>query len=231
MTQPDRSTAPLSQWSRIGGRLCLDFVNTVGWRLTEQPKEWLPSYGDLVTWSLQAGVLARARANELRRLARGKQEEAASTLARARELREALYVLLDGWRQGRSAPAGELRLLNEELDGAPGRLHLRWQQGGFVWEEENSAVRLERMIWPIAWSASELLTTGEPHRLKLCAGEGCGWFYLDESRNRSRRWCSMSDCGNREKARRHYARSKGSTGSATRSRSSGGAGARRKATS
>jgi predicted RNA-binding Zn ribbon-like protein len=229
MTQSDRSTAALSQLNRIGGRLCLDFVNTVGWRLTNRPNEWLQSYSDLVTWSVQAGVLGRARADELRRLARRKQEEAASTLARSLELREALYVLLDRWRQGRSATAEELRLLNQELDRAPGRLHLRWQQNGFVWEEEHSAVRLERVIWPIVWSASDLLTTGEPNRLKLCAGEGCGWVYLDESRNRSRRWCSMSDCGNREKARRHYARSKGPAGRASKSRSPRGAGARRKA--
>ena len=231
MTQSDRPTTPLSQLNRIGGRLCLDFVNTVGWRLTNRPNEWLRSYADIVTWSLQGGVLHRTHANELRRLARRKEEKATSTLVRARELREALYLLFDRWRQRRSAPPVELRLLNRELDGAPERSHLRSEQGGLVWEEERSAVRLERVIWPIVWSASELLTTGEPHRLKLCAGEGCGWVYLDESRNRSRRWCSMSDCGNREKARRHYARSKGSAGRATKSRSSRGGGARRKARS
>ncbi len=229
MTQPDRPAARLSRLSRIGGRLCLDFVNTVGWRFTTRPNEWLRSYSDLVNWSLQTGVLDRAQANELLRLARGTEEEAASTLARARKLREALYLLLDRWRRGRSEAEGELRLLNQELGRAPERLRLRWQKSGFVWEEKLSPVCLERVIWPIAWSASELLTTGVPQRLKLCAGEGCGWFYLDESRNRSRRWCSMSDCGNREKARRHYARSKGSAGSATKSRGSGAVGARRKA--
>ena len=229
MTQAEAPTTRLSQLSRIGGRLCLDFVNTVGWRLTNQPSEWLGSYTDIVTWCFEAGVLDRTHANDLRRLARRKPEDAVSTLARAKELREALFVLLDKWRRGRPATQEELRLLNRELDRAPERLHLRWQQGGFIWKEKPSAVRLERVIWPILGSASELLTTGEPNRLKLCAGEGCGWIYLDESRNRSRRWCSMSDCGNREKARRHYARNKGPARRATKS--SRGAGARRKASS
>jgi len=45
--------------------------------------------------------------------------------------------------------------------------------------------------------------------VRICeatATDGCGWLFLDETRNRSRRWCSMKDCGNRAKARRHYRR-------------------------
>ena len=37
----------------------------------------------------------------------------------------------------------------------------------------------------------------------------CTWIFLDETKNHSRRWCSMRDCGNRAKARRHYERAKG----------------------
>ncbi len=56
------------------------------------------------------------------------------------------------------------------------------------------------------WSAADLLTTAELALVGECAGEGCSWLFLDTSRNRSRLWCSMEDCGNRAKARRHYAR-------------------------
>jgi predicted RNA-binding Zn ribbon-like protein len=64
------------------------------------------------------------------------------------------------------------------------------------------------MLWPVARSAADLLTSQEQSRVRECAASDCGWLFLDLSRNRSRRWCDMETCGNRTKARRHYARSK-----------------------
>jgi predicted RNA-binding Zn ribbon-like protein len=64
------------------------------------------------------------------------------------------------------------------------------------------------MLWPIVDAAADLLVRGEPERIKTCGSATCGWLFLDLSRNRSRRWCDMKDCGNRAKARRHYARRK-----------------------
>jgi predicted RNA-binding Zn ribbon-like protein len=46
-------------------------------------------------------------------------------------------------------------------------------------------------------------------RLKVCPGVECGWAFYDHSRNRSGRWCSMSICGGRAKARAHYRRRRG----------------------
>jgi len=62
----------------------------------------------------------------------------------------------------------------------------------------------------VARSAAELLTSQKLGRVKVCAGEGCGWIFLDESRNGSRRWCDSRDCGNRERVRRHLARRRAS---------------------
>nr|WP_264085191.1 CGNR zinc finger domain-containing protein [Kibdelosporangium phytohabitans] len=47
-----------------------------------------------------------------------------------------------------------------------------------------------------------------------CSGPGCGWLFIDRTRNRSRQWCSSKDCGNRERARRHYRRSRGNSDAA-----------------
>jgi predicted RNA-binding Zn ribbon-like protein len=68
---------------------------------------------------------------------------------------------------------------------------------------------LDGMLAPIAWSAVELLRGGELDRVKTCGKESCGWLFVDRSRNRSRRWCDMSDCGNAEKARRFHQRRAG----------------------
>jgi predicted RNA-binding Zn ribbon-like protein len=62
------------------------------------------------------------------------------------------------------------------------------------------------MLWPIASSAADLLTSERLKKVRLCEAKTCTWLFLDESRNHSRRWCDMKVCGNREKARRHYQR-------------------------
>jgi len=63
---------------------------------------------------------------------------------------------------------------------------------------------LDQLLPPIAWSAAELLRDPALTRVKCCSGRTCGWLFVDSSKNHSRRWCEMKDCGNREKARRHY---------------------------
>lgn len=65
---------------------------------------------------------------------------------------------------------------------------------------------LERILWPIAQSAAELLTSSELGTVRLCEAPDCAWLFLDQSCNRSRRWSDMKVCGNRQKARRHYQR-------------------------
>jgi predicted RNA-binding Zn ribbon-like protein len=56
----------------------------------------------------------------------------------------------------------------------------------------------------VALSALALLQPQKAGRIRICAN--CSWLFLDESRNRSRIWCDMAVCGNRQKARRHYRR-------------------------
>ena len=78
-----------------------------------------------------------------------------------------------------------------------------WERGG-----EDGGGPLERPLWPVARSAAELLTSAKLGRVKVCGGEGCGWMFLDESRNASRKWCESRDCGNRERVRQYLARKK-----------------------
>jgi predicted RNA-binding Zn ribbon-like protein len=82
--------------------------------------------------------------------------------------------------------------------------------GGFEWKWAGDEDALDRMVWPVARSAADVLVSDEGSRVRRCAGESCHWFFLDSGRNRSRRWCDMRDCGNRAKARRLNARKKAS---------------------
>ena len=62
----------------------------------------------------------------------------------------------------------------------------------------------------IAISAADLLTATDQDRIKQCPGERCGWVFYDTTRNRSRRWCEDSQCGNRARAKRYYERHRAS---------------------
>jgi predicted RNA-binding Zn ribbon-like protein len=80
-------------------------------------------------------------------------------------------------------------------------------KNGFTWDTNGKKDELDWMLKPVVRSAAELLTSDELTRVKECADDkGCGWLFLDKSRNRSRRWCDMKDCGNRAKAKRFYER-------------------------
>ena len=73
-----------------------------------------------------------------------------------------------------------------------------------------------QLLWLVAKSAVELLTSSDLHQVKECPGnKGCGWLFLDTSKNGSRQWCSMEGCGSRAKRRRQYGRLRRATLSAS----------------
>ena len=194
------------EFDRSGGRLCLDFANTVSDR-PAAPEDHLQRYGDLVAWARQAGLLDRPRAQLLERQASPRPAAAEAVLQRARALREILYRLLSAAAAGRVAPDA-LLALNAVLPAALSHRRLVAGPAGFRWEWQRLPDGLDAMLWPVAHSAAELLASEERTALRECAADTCGWLFLDHSRNHSRRWCDMKVCGNRVKARRHYERSR-----------------------
>ncbi len=192
----------------VAGRLCLDFVNTLdGSRETGETQEKLVSYGDLVAWGREAGVVTEREARTLLREAARNPGGAARALARARALREAVYEIFYAVAHGRRAPSKtDLAVLNAELSEAMAQSRVVRTDDGFGWDWSTKDEALERVIWPVARSAAELLTSGEVGRTRVCEAGDCSWLFMDLSKNRSRRWCDMKNCGNRAKSRRHYER-------------------------
>jgi predicted RNA-binding Zn ribbon-like protein len=200
---------PLASLNVVGGRLCLDFVNTVDTHDT-YIDEKLAGYADLVWWALRVGVLDDAAAAPLFAAAEADPSRAAEVLASALELREALYRLFAAALGGDEPDDADVAVLNAALSRTLGHLRVEPGAGEFGWGWEEGA-QLERVLWPVVRDAAELLVSGELRRVGKCCGDNCDWLYLDTSRNRSRRWCDMQSCGNRAKARRHYHRAKGGT--------------------
>jgi predicted RNA-binding Zn ribbon-like protein len=206
----------LMLWDEAGlrlrtGRLCLDFCNTVEWHAGPSPVERIDTYADLSDWARQVGLLSQAASERLARHAQRHARAAEAVRGRAITLREAVYRTLAAHAHGRVPDPADLAVLNVELPQALARARLRL--GGvayrLTWDLDGEA--LDGLLWPIAYSAANLLATPELlARVGQCADDrGCGWLFLDMTKNRSRRWCDMKDCGNRAKARRHYQRVRG----------------------
>jgi predicted RNA-binding Zn ribbon-like protein len=201
----------------IGGALCLDFVNTVDPRHAPGRREYLDSYPALVAWGSHTGAIDADQAERLRQAAAAQPAEADRVLGRAIRLREALYPLFSQADRRRRPEPEDLGVLQAELARALASFRLSWSPAGFGWGWDQASSGLDRVLWPVAWSAADLLAQGPLERIRECPGQGtCGWLFLDLSKNASRRWCDMRVCGNRAKARRHYART---LGPANRSRS------------
>jgi predicted RNA-binding Zn ribbon-like protein len=192
------------------GRLCLDFANTAEWHASDHPIEELVHYSDLVTWARTVGLLAEDEAQRLRDAAAHRPDGAAAMLDRAITLREALYRIFSAVAAGGWPHTDDLAVLNAALSEALAHLSLAMRADGFAWEWIGDEEALDQMLWPVARSAADLLTWEELDRVGECADDrGCGWLFIDTSKNHTRQYCGYS-CANRAKAQRHYARSKAS---------------------
>jgi predicted RNA-binding Zn ribbon-like protein len=190
----------------IGGALCLDFANTL-YGHAEAIHEYLFDYRDLVLWSHHASVLSAEKIEIL--LSKGEQvpTESEAVFRQAIQIRETIFHVFASVAQNESLRGDELTKLHQSWLEHQSHSILLVTEPGFElgWADGDA---LDSMLWPITRSAMELLVSDELARVKQCGR--CDWLFLDRSRNRSRRWCSMDACGNRIKMARRYKRHKGS---------------------
>lgn len=191
------------QFDLCADHLALDFANTMTERHMPEPVERLPAYSDLVDFARQRGLIDQPRADAL--VARGTRHpvRAGRVRAQAIELREAIYRMFAAVARGQGAGQDDLDRLNAEM----GRLRLR-PNLSLGWAQESGS--LDDFLGAVVLAAVELASIEEERsRVRICEAPDCDWLFYDGSRNRSRRWCDMRQCGNRMKARRHYQRSRG----------------------
>jgi predicted RNA-binding Zn ribbon-like protein len=194
--------------SLLGGRPCLDFVNTLDWRGTDHPVEFLHSYHDLVVWSRHAGTISDQEAHQLSQKAKIEPSLAAAVLQNAIELRETICRIFASIAEGLPVAEADLTIFNRHLGATMQSSKIIQHKQDFVWNTVGDSGKLERILHPLVRSAADLLVSAERKRVKKCGDPACGWLFLDISRNRSRRWCDMRDCGNRAKASRFYKKRK-----------------------
>ena len=197
------------EFDLTGGHPALNLANTVSRRSDpERRREHLESYADFVSFARQSALLSSKQANELNHSIRQHETAARQVFRRTLVLREALYRVFSAIAQDRPPGSQDLRTINDFAVDALQHRTLTGVNGEYRWEWRSDAKNsFERALWPIAQSAADLLTSEELKNVRFCEAEDCEWLFLDNSRNRSRRWCDMKSCGNRAKARRHYERS------------------------
>jgi predicted RNA-binding Zn ribbon-like protein len=190
----------------VGGAPCLDFANTSNGRGTPLRQEHLRSYDLLLVWAEHAAVIPPAERRRLARQAAQQPRAAARVLRRALALREGIHAIGVALAAGARPPTAALAVVNREFAAAMAQARLRPADGGFVWDFAGAPPALDSVLRPLARSAAELLLAPRRGRVKQCPGHGCGWIFLDLTKNRNRRWCEMEVCGSRAKVRRYRER-------------------------
>jgi predicted RNA-binding Zn ribbon-like protein len=176
--------------------LCLTFANTRYWRGTAAPTDELQSADEVLRWAAKAGHLPAAMVKGFGR--------PAALLEEAIELREIIHRCFAKVAAGRTPTEDDLGALNAALMEAPLRQRVRVNG----WDVGFPEPWITTLLAPVLWSAADLLVGPQLSRVRQCANPACGWLFLDTSKGGNRRWCSMSACGNRAKAHRHYLRQK-----------------------
>jgi predicted RNA-binding Zn ribbon-like protein len=193
---------PIETYELVGGHICLDFANTLGDARGRGERDKIEGYRDLLVFARRVGAIDSDAERALAREASRRPAEADRIVAEARALRRAIFALF--YPEPDRAEAA-LAVVDAAVARARRHQHLVATADGYALALEPDDMALDRPLWSIALSAAELLQSPSRARVHACDNTAsCTWLFVDESKNRSRRWCSMRDCGNRVKAQRHY---------------------------
>ena len=198
----------------IGGALALDFANTVSGRDSDSHLEHLRAPEHVVLWAEHAGIVDSPTARLLMDRLAEKDPAFGNLFADALALREAIHRVTSALANRVKPAQPDLAVIKDACARAIAAAELTPNAEGFRWTWPTDSPRPEMLLGPVALSAAGLLRESDLSRIKQCAGEHCGWVFFDLTKNKSRRWCEMSVCGNRAKAKRFARKTK--TGGADR---------------
>jgi predicted RNA-binding Zn ribbon-like protein len=197
----------LGEFQLVAGHLALDFANTLDYRYDPDRRiDLLPSYERFLAFCRQSEVVTAA---QMRKLLGGLSDfDAQRVLKEVIALREALYFLILSAVHGRSPDESHLKTLNGFLSEAHAVDEVAWHKPSFVRSSRDITERPDGPLRQVVNAAVILITSSDIYNVRECSEKTCRWFFLDRSRNHSRRWCDMQLCGNRSKAKRFYARTR-----------------------
>jgi predicted RNA-binding Zn ribbon-like protein len=184
---------PVPTFDFIGGHPVHDFNNTAAWTRRGPRNDRVSGPGALVRWAGDAGLMSTKEDLKLRRFVLKHFDRARREVPEVHRLRAVIHEILIAITRDIVPPADALAEVARH----------RQERG-----VRSPPTNLLDITARIAWSAGELFASEELSRLRCCANADCGWFFLDQSSNKSRRWCRMGECGDRAKAKRYYEKNK-----------------------
>jgi len=187
----------------LGGPACLDFANTTERMRSEKPNDWLTGYSVLLAWSRARGTLTSAAVSSLSATARREHSATAAVFEKAVAIRTDIRKLAEACADGEPI-AEAVRHANNWLTDLPPQPAIALPRNGAHGHFQLRGARLDEPLWPILWSLTNLMTSEDIARVHRCEGHGCGYYFVDTTLNRSRRFCSSTGCGNRSRARRFH---------------------------
>lgn len=188
----------------IGNDLWLDFINT---RVVTGgcPIDLLTDFNDLLAWLVEAKVLNGRQAQDLA-TAWGGKREAEQAFAGAIEFRGILRQTAERLIKRKPVPSAALTSINDLLNNQVSYAEIRRTKDGFEKRLHANFTAPAHLLLPIAEAVCNLLCYGRLSLIKKCENAACVLLFYDTTKNHSRRWCSMSACGNRMKVAAHYRR-------------------------
>lgn len=189
-----------------GGIACLNFVNTKDNRSKETGIDYLSHYRDLLDLCERLGLMPAKTRQVLERLAKAYPDQARQEFDKAISLRELLYKVFSQLIEKGKPPELELQQLSTQVANALSYLELFFDKTSREMKLIYTRPALEQPSWLMLQSVAELLTGKELALLKKCPS--CYWLFLDRSKNKSRKWCSMATCGDVSKVKQAYHRKK-----------------------
>ncbi|MDX5628418.1 MULTISPECIES: CGNR zinc finger domain-containing protein [unclassified Brenneria] len=170
----------------IANNLALDFVNSA-YGTGDERRDYLTDDASVVAWLKAAGELPEdfdGCPAGLAQLGRALREEAETLIATA--------------KTGRP---GKALIVNQILEAGRPVRRLLWDAGkaGFILKNDRYDLSAASLLEPVAASLARLLAADERQYVRQCEAHDCTLYFLDVTKSRRRRWCSMAICGNRMK--------------------------------
>src|SRR5579863_40521 len=200
-------TAENYKFQFVAGNLALDFANTTAYRFhAEKIRDHLLTADEIGRWVHQARFPTLEAIDSLAPITQ-------SGLRRVRAVREQIFALFHAIASGKAIPPAPLHHLDDALRACQAKRCLSIHRHKAHWDWRPGAGYSDFLLYPILVSAADLMTSGHLNSVRHCADPACGWLFLDRSNAGRRRWCTMADCGNRNKVRQHYQRKAASVSS------------------
>ncbi|UOQ43738.1 CGNR zinc finger domain-containing protein [Halobacillus salinarum] len=179
-----------------GGNLGLDFINTANYKNGEIVEEWLFNVSDFIDWASHLNI-----GNNFSADLNNSDESFFEDII---QLRFSMYNIVTALINAREVNEQDVTIFNNWLKRANSSLEIRIDKSGDIVEGYSTNRDLESLLYPVVHSFKNLLESNHIKKVKQCSSDACNWLFIDNTKNKSKQWCTMDVCGNREKAKRHY---------------------------